>query len=85
MMKSKFLGLALFLLTAAAVVFYPQLDAKNVHVDPVIDPPIEASIVAEGRLEPGAHGERSPYHSGPRAASSTLRSTPSWPSTGALA
>ncbi|MDX1404792.1 MAG: VWA domain-containing protein [Woeseiaceae bacterium] len=39
-MKSKFLGLALFLLTAAAVVFYPQLDAKNVHVDPVIDPPI---------------------------------------------
>ncbi len=36
-MKSKVLGIALFLLTVGAVVYYPQLKAKNIPVDPPID------------------------------------------------
>lgn len=34
-MKSKVLGIALFLLTVGAVVYYPQLKAKNITVDPI--------------------------------------------------
>ncbi len=34
-MKSKVLGIALFLLTVGAVVYYPQLKAKNIPVDPI--------------------------------------------------
>ena len=42
-MKSKLLGIALFLLTLGAVVFYPQLMAKNVAVNPPINHHIIAS------------------------------------------
>ena len=35
-MKSKLLGIALFGLTLAAVVYYPQLSAKSIQVDPLI-------------------------------------------------
>jgi Mg-chelatase subunit ChlD len=45
-MKSKILGIALFLLTLGAVVFYPQLMAKNVPIDPLIDRPINHHITA---------------------------------------
>jgi len=34
-MKTKLLGIALFALTLASVVYYPQLMAKNIAVDPV--------------------------------------------------
>lgn len=36
-MKSKLLGLSLFLLTVGAVLYYPQLRAKNIPIDPPID------------------------------------------------
>jgi len=36
-MKTKLLGIALFTLTLAAVVYYPQLPAKSITVDPPID------------------------------------------------
>jgi Mg-chelatase subunit ChlD len=36
-MKSKLLGIALFGLTLATVVYYPQLMARNVQVDPAIN------------------------------------------------
>ncbi len=36
-MKSKLLGIALFGLTLGAILYYPQLAAKHVQVDPVID------------------------------------------------
>jgi len=42
-MKSKILGIALFLLTLGAVVYYPQIMAKNVPVNPPIDHHIIAS------------------------------------------
>ncbi len=42
-MKSKVLGIALFLLTVGAVVYYPQLKAKNVPVDPPIGHPVFAT------------------------------------------
>lgn len=41
-MKSKLLGIALFGLTLGTVVYYPQLMAKNIQ----IDPPIQHHIVA---------------------------------------
>ncbi len=41
-MKSKLLGIALFGLTLGTVVYYPQLMAKNIE----IDPPIQHHIVA---------------------------------------
>ena len=34
-MKSKVLGIALFLLTMGAVLYYPQLKARNIPVDPI--------------------------------------------------
>lgn len=42
-MKRKLPGIALFLLTASAVVYYPQLKANNIPVDPPVDPHIVAS------------------------------------------
>jgi Mg-chelatase subunit ChlD len=42
-MKTKLLGIALFLLTLGAVVYYPQLMAKNVPVNPPINHHIVAS------------------------------------------
>lgn len=42
-MKSKLLGIALFLLTLGAVVYYPQLMAKNIAVNPPINHHITAS------------------------------------------
>lgn len=36
-MKSKVLGIAFFLVTAGAVVYYPQLTAKNLPVEPPVD------------------------------------------------
>ena len=42
-MKSKILGIALFVLTLGAVVFYPQLMAKNIAVNPPINHHIIAS------------------------------------------
>ena len=42
-MKAKILGIALFGLTLAAVVYYPQLAAKNIKVDPPIEPHITQS------------------------------------------
>jgi len=36
-MKSKLLGIALFALTLTAIVYYPQLAAKNIKVDPPIN------------------------------------------------
>jgi Mg-chelatase subunit ChlD len=42
-MKAKLLGIALFGLTLAAIVYYPQLPAKNIQVDPPINHHITAS------------------------------------------
>ena len=42
-MKSKILGIALFVLTLGVVVYYPQLMAKNVPVNPPINHHIIAS------------------------------------------
>ena len=42
-MKNKILGIALFLMTLGAVVYYPQLMAKNVAVNPPINHHIIAS------------------------------------------
>ena len=42
-MKTKLLGIALFLLTLGAVVYYPQLMAKNVSLNPPINHHIIAS------------------------------------------
>jgi len=42
-MKTKLLGIALFGLTLATVVYYPQLMAKNVQVDPTIHHHITAN------------------------------------------
>ena len=44
-MKSKILGIALFGLTLATVVYYPQLQARNIK----IDPPIQNHIVADDK------------------------------------
>ena len=44
-MKSKILGIALFGLTLATVVYYPQLQARNIQ----IDPPIQNHIVADDK------------------------------------
>ena len=43
-MKTKLLGIALFTLTLAAVVYYPQLMANNIK----IDPPVNNHITVEG-------------------------------------
>ncbi len=45
-MKSKILGIALFVLTLGAVVYYPQLSAKNIPANPSIIPPINHHIIA---------------------------------------
>jgi Mg-chelatase subunit ChlD len=42
-MKTKLLGIALFGLTLAAIVYYPQLSAKNIPVDPPINHHITAN------------------------------------------
>ena len=42
-MKTKLLGIALFGLTLAAIVYYPQLSAKNIEVDPPINHHITAN------------------------------------------
>jgi Mg-chelatase subunit ChlD len=42
-MKTKLLGIALFGLTLATVIYYPQLMAKNVKIDPPIDHHITAN------------------------------------------
>jgi Mg-chelatase subunit ChlD len=42
-MKAKLLGIALFTLTVASVVYYPQLMAKNIQTDPLIGHHITAS------------------------------------------
>jgi Mg-chelatase subunit ChlD len=42
-MKTKLLGVALFTLTLAAIVYFPQLSASNIQVDPPIEPHITAS------------------------------------------
>ncbi len=42
-MKSKLTGIALFLLTLAAVVYYPQIMAKNIPVNPPVNHHIIAS------------------------------------------
>jgi Mg-chelatase subunit ChlD len=42
-MKSKILGIALFIVTVGAVVYYPQLKAKNIPVDPPLNHHITAS------------------------------------------
>jgi Mg-chelatase subunit ChlD len=42
-MKTKLTGIALFLLTLGAVVYYPQLSATNIPVNPPIDHHITAS------------------------------------------
>ncbi len=36
-MRTKLLGIALFTLTLAAVVYYPQIMAKNIQIDPPIN------------------------------------------------
>ena len=46
-MKTKLLGIALFGLTLAAIVYYPQLSAKNIQVDP----PINHHITANPRID----------------------------------
>lgn len=46
-MKIKLLGIALFGLTLAAIVYYPQLSAKNIQVDP----PINHHITANPRID----------------------------------
>ena len=42
-MKAKLLGVALFGITLGAIVYYPQLAAKSIQVDPAIDHHITAS------------------------------------------
>ena len=42
-MKTKLLGIALFALTLAAIVYYPPLSAKNIPVDPLINNHITAN------------------------------------------
>jgi Mg-chelatase subunit ChlD len=42
-MKSKLLGIALFIVTVGAVVYYPQLKAKNIPVNPPVNHHITAS------------------------------------------
>ena len=42
-MKTKLLGVALFTITLAAIVYFPQLSARNIQVDPPIEPHITAS------------------------------------------
>ena len=46
-MKTKLLGIALFGLTLAAIVYYPVLSAKNIQVDP----PINHHITANPRVD----------------------------------
>ena len=46
-MNIKLLGIALFGLTLAAIVYYPQLSAKNIQVDP----PINHHITANPRID----------------------------------
>lgn len=46
-MKTKLLGIALFGLTLAAIVYYPLLSAKNIQVDP----PINHHITANPRVD----------------------------------
>ena len=46
-MKTKLLGIALFGLTLAAIVYYPQLMAKNTQ----IEPPIQQHITAEPKID----------------------------------
>ena len=46
-MKTKLLGIALFGLTLAAIVYYPQLSAKNIQVDP----PINHHITAHPKVD----------------------------------
>ena len=46
-MKTKLLGIALFGLTLAAIVYYPQLSAKNIPVDP----PINHHITAHPKVD----------------------------------
>ncbi len=46
-MKSKLLGIALFGLTLAAIVYYPQLSAKNIQ----IDPPIRHHVTARPKID----------------------------------
>ena len=48
-MKVKLLGTALFALTLAAVVYYPQLMAKSIQIDPRIDPPIDHHITTNDK------------------------------------
>ena len=46
-MKTKLLGIALFGLTLASIVYYPQLMAKNIQ----IDPPIQHHITARPKID----------------------------------
>jgi len=46
-MKTKLLGIALFGLTLGSVMFYPQLMAKNIQ----IDPPIQQHITARPKID----------------------------------
>ncbi len=46
-MKNKLLGIALFGLTLGAVVYYPQLMAKNIP----IDPPLQHQLVAKPKVD----------------------------------
>ena len=46
-MKTKLLGIALFGLTLGSIVYYPQLMAKNIR----IDPPIEHHITAKPKID----------------------------------
>jgi len=46
-MNTKLLGIALFGLTLAAIVYYPQLSAKNIQVDP----PINHHITANPKID----------------------------------
>ena len=46
-MKTKLLGIALFGLTLASVVYYPQLMAKNIQ----IDPPIQHQVTARPKID----------------------------------
>jgi hypothetical protein len=46
-MKSKILGIALFIVTVGAVVYYPQLKAKNIPVDPPLNHHIDVVFVLD--------------------------------------
>ena len=46
-MKIKLLGIALFGLTLASVVYYPELMAKNIQ----IDPPIQQQVIAKPKID----------------------------------